>query len=353
MSTFYFYYVSVLALGIALAAGLAVLFRMPSAPERPWSSPVPPARPRVAAAGPAVPDDHGASEHLTRGDVTPDSILRCTIQTSGHDPDFFDGRVGSYRAGQFIRILMQNDESDDPEEYWHSWDVPWSKLVEVILRVRTTPVVATNIRQPDGTFRRKGLYHQTRLYRVGLGIECRLLDSDGSDLTDGEPYRWLKSNIGDGDVRFTQDTQEDTQYGDDGQDALDAYALYAKERAERVEDEHASDRVLFLSRSEVADLMAKRPTEIQAYARSQEYTDVLAKWLSDAQTRQSGIEPAHADYVRRIVDLSLAGVILYRFCEMFFYANFRTAGRPASEAAKAELASVVRLMVQEVRARNG
>src|ERR1051325_3542348 len=133
-----------------------------------------------------------AEEHLLKGGLKPDSTLECTIQTGGPSPDFLEGIVGSYYEEKFLRIVMQSDESDDPSGYWHSWDVPWQELVEIILRARTTPLGGTNGQQPDGTYARRGPYLQTRLYKVGRGIECRLLDPDGADMERGEPYQWLK-----------------------------------------------------------------------------------------------------------------------------------------------------------------
>ncbi|HTQ12546.1 MAG TPA: hypothetical protein VMH86_01620 [Rhizomicrobium sp.] len=280
--------------------------------------------------------------------MSPDAVLRCIIQTGGPDPDFFDGMLGSYREQQLLRILMQNDEDDDPDGYWRSWDVPWSEIVEVIRRERSTPVVGTNTRQADGTYARRGPYVQARLYKIGRGIECRLLDQDDEDMTQGRPYEWLKANIGDSGVRFSRDTQKNPQYGDDGKDELDGYALYAKERSEREVDEAAAKQALLLAPANVADLLAKRPEKVREYRSSQKFKDDLARRFSNVREKQGGIEPAHVEYVNRVIDLALAGAIPYRYCSMFFYANFGTSGFPASAELKADLAGVVRLMLQSL-----
>jgi hypothetical protein len=293
------------------------------------------------------PDQHEASLHLTKDGSRPDAVLHCTIQTGGPTPDFLDGLVGSYHGGKFLRILMQNDEGDDPRGYWHSWDVPWSQLVEVILRARTTPQVGTNTRQPDGTYARKGLYLQTRLYKVGRGIECRLLDPDGDDMESGEPYRWLKSNILDGGVRFSEDTQENPQYGDDGEDQLDAYALHVKSREEREADEAASERAPSLSGSEIAALMAARPEKVRDYFTSQKFADSLARRIKAVSDRQGAIPQASIDHVRRVIELAFAGAVPRSYSEMFFYIHFPEFPQTSAKV-KADLVGVVRLMLQEL-----
>lgn len=289
-----------------------------------------------------------AQEHLSKDGLSPDSTLECIIQTGGPSPDFLEGIVGSYHGEKLLRIVMQNDESDDPSGYWHSWDVPWEKLVEIVLRARTTPLVGTNTRQPDGTYARRGPYLQTRLYKVGRGIECRLLDPDGADMERGEPYQWLKSNVLDRDVRFSKDTQEDPQYGDDGQDQLDGYTLNLETREEREPDEAAARRAVLLSDSEIVALMSARPEKVRSYFGSQKYTDALDRRIAAVRSRQGTIAQAELDHVRRVIELAFAGAIPRSYSEMFFYIHFPTSGTQATAKAKADLVGVVRLMLQEL-----
>jgi hypothetical protein len=295
-----------------------------------------------------APGQHGASSHLAKGGLKPDAVLRCTIQTGGPDPDFLDGLVGSYYGDKLLRILIQNDEPDDPRGYWRSWDVPWSQLVEVIQRARTSPLVLTDARQPNGTYARKGPYLQARLYKVGRGIECRLLDPDGDDMEAGGPYRWLKSNVRDSSVRFSKDTQEDPLYGDDGEDQLDGYALHLESREQRDAEEAASDRALSLSNSEIAALMAARPEKVRSYFASQKYADALSRRIAAVVSRQGPIARANLDHVRRIIQLAFAGAIPRSYSEMFFYIHFPKSGSPTSATVKADLVGVVRLMLQEL-----
>ena len=289
-----------------------------------------------------------ASSHLSKDGLRPDAVLRCMIQTGGPSPDFFDGMIGAYHSGKFLRILMQNDESDDPRGYWHFWDVPWSEIVEVILRGRTTPIVGSNIQQSDGTYARKGPYLQSRLYKIGRGIECRILNADGEDMTRRRPYEWLRANIRDDEARFSEDTQNDPQYGDDGKDELDAYAYDAKSRSERKDDETAARQALLLSPAEVTKLLAKRPDKLRNHLKSQKFKDELAGHFSRVRERHGVLEQAHVDYVRRVINLAFAGAVPYRYSGMFFYTNFHTSGFPASADLKADLSGVVRLMLQEL-----
>lgn len=349
-----YYYLLVLVATIVLAVALGILLRTPSkAVPRRIKKPVmaglvAPAR-HAMARRPVTHDDE-ARPLLEQGGVKPDSTVACIIQTGdGEQSDFLEGIVGSYRSAQLLRIVIQNDEPGDPRGYWRSWDVPWSDVVEVILRERATPEVHSNTLQPDGTYFRKGPYVQTRLYKVGKGIECRFLDRDERAMETGEPYRWLKAHLTDDGVRFSADTQQNSQYGDRAEgrnDALDAYTLHAKTRGERSVDEAASSGALSLAPRQIAELMAARPQKIRDYFASEEFSASLARRLANSRKALGGMAQAHADYTRRVIELAYAGAIPRRYAEMFFYKHFRTAGGGATEMTKGELAGVLRLMLQ-------
>ena len=302
--------------------------------------------PRTYAANSQV--DSSAASYLRKDGTSPNAALHCVIQTGdGDNADFLDGYVGTFRSGKFLRFVMQNDERDDNGTYgWHSWDVPWSRLVEVILRDRSTPQVLTDARQPDGTYARKGPYLQTRIYTMGRGIECRLLDADYREVRKGEPFRWLKSNANDGNVRFSEDTQEEPQYGD-APDCLDGYALDMKVHDERATDEAASEGALSLAGKRIAELLAKRSSAIRVRYGSEEFAATLKRRLSNARDKQRDITDDQIGYTRRLIDLVYAGAVPWRYAEMFFFIHFPKRPRGSKEV-KEQLKGVVRLMVQPV-----
>jgi hypothetical protein len=295
-----------------------------------------------------LPKERAAAEYFAKGELPPDSVLRCTIQTGdGDNADFLDGYVGAFRREKFLRFVMQNDERDDDGTYgWHSWDVPWTRLVEVILRERTSPQVLTDARQPDGTFACKGPYLQTRLYTMGRGIECRLLDADYREMDRGAPFKWLKSNVNDGDARFSEDTQEEPQYGD-APDCLDGYALDMQAREDRLTDEAASKDALSLSDKQTADLLAKRPSAVRDRYGSEDFAATLARRLSNARDKQKDITDDQITYTRRVISLVYAGAVPRRYAEMFYFVHFSKRPR-ASKEVKEQLKGVVRLMIQPV-----
>lgn len=306
-------------------------------------------------------DEHGAASHFEKDGKRPDSILRCTIQTGDNtSADFLDGLVGAYREGRFLRILMQNDESDDPRGYWHSWDVPWSQLVQIILRKRSTPTVHTDTRQPDGTYARQGPYLQTRLYKIGRGMECRLLDRD--DPGSAAPFEWLKSNITDSEIRFAKDTQEDALYGDTLAkvvgDSLDGYVLRLKARAERAEDEEFSRNALTLADSELAELRAAGPKEFptrsfkplkdhELNAAPNDLASFIGefdRWYAELVGEQaSTVSPTFREYGKTVVERLLLGAIKSRYFGIFFYDHFPT-DLAADGVTKAKLLQVVSWM---------
>lgn len=347
-------------IGLVVLVAVVLLLRRSKSPEvsgesQPLRNTALPTAPRSPATIAAF-DEHGAASHFEKDGKRPDSILRCTIQTGDNDSaDFLDGLVGAYREDRFLRILMQNDESDDPRGYWHSWDVPWSELVQVILRKRSTPTVGTDIRQPDGTYARKGPYLQTRLYKVGRGMECRLLDRDDSD--SAAHFEWLKANISDPEIRFAKDTQEDALYGDTLAkvvgDSLDEYALRLKARAGRAEDEAFSHRALAISGLELAELRASAPKDFNCKVLGEpryEPKDIASilgdfdRWYATLVEEPSEtVSAAQRDYAKTVIERMLLGLIKPRYCGIFFYDHFPKS-LATTGAAKAKLLQVVRWM---------
>ncbi len=164
----------------------------------------------------------------------------------------------------------------------------------------------------------------------------------------GAPYQWLKSNVLDGGVRFSKDTQGNPQYGDDGEDQLDEYALHLESREKRETDEVAAKRAAALSSNEISALMAARPEKVRTHFASQKYSDALARRIEAIRNRQGSITQTHIDHVRLVIELAFAGAISRSYSEMFFYVYFPKSEASTSAKVKADLVGVVRLMLQEL-----
>lgn len=307
-------------------------------------------------------NEHGAAQHFERDGKHPDSILRCTLQSGdGSNADFLDCAIGLYRNDRVLRILMQNDEPDDPSDYWLCCgDVPWSELLQVILRTRTTPTVQMDIPQPDGTYGFKGPYLQTRLYMAGVGSVYRFLGRD--DPGSAAPFEWLKANIDDPEIRFTEDTQENALFGDNTykvvSDSLTEYAMAIKMRSERADDAEFSKRALSLPDHELAALRAAAPKEFSrrnfnplkdsglndAPKDFASFIDEFDRWYVElvgegAET----VSPALRTYAKTVVERLALGAIRSRYFGIFFYGHFPP--EPQSDGAtKAKLLQVVRWM---------
>ena len=354
MDSFAFFVLSLVVLALLGAALYLLLFAKSGSAQR---SVIVPALPsidramRYAAVKPVTPD-HEARSLLEKNGVHPDSTIPCVIQTSdGDQADFLQGILASYHSTEILRVVIQIDEQGDPRGYWRSWDIPWSKIVEIVLRQRTTPQVHTNTLQPNGTYGREGKYAQARLYEVGKGIACRFLDREPREMEEGKPYRWLQKYVLDTAVRFSSDTQEDSLYGDrarGGDDSMDGYALHAKARDEREQDERASAHAMGLTPAQIQTLMASRPAAVRERIAAPKFAKELEDSFANAESNHGHIALAHKQYVRKVIDLTYAGTIPRRFAGVIFYSHFKSTGAQASESAKGNLFRIIRLMAQEL-----
>jgi hypothetical protein len=264
---------------------------------------------------------HDAEKHLLAGGVKPDSVLSCTYD-SGLD-GYYEMLLGAYREGRFLRVVMQNDSEDVRlhNDYWRHWDMPWTQLVQVIRRERTTPPARSRIRQPDQTYELAGEYFQARVYSVFRGasfLRLLALDPRSSD----EPYRWLRSHIQDAGLRFAEDEQDDPLYGD-ADDMLQRYVLEVETREEREQHEAASRKALSLSAEERAALKAKCPERIRKHLDSTDYSRDLAKYIDSVRDANgNSLAGVYTNYAKAIVELTMIGAIPSNFYSLFFYENF-------------------------------
>jgi hypothetical protein len=282
-----------------------------------------------------------ALKELSRDGTQPDSILSCTIQTGGDGDmvEYDDFYVGAFREPKFLRFVMRDWENrfdTDERHLLTSWDVPFSRIVAVILRERTAPGYPLKSPAPDGSWYWREPYYQTRVYIVDQGIQCRLLDSANPE--SDEPYRWLRANVHDPAIRFYQDSQDSPTYGDGavGRDFMDQYANRLTDRSEAQQDLVDAARAAALQPAEVRELLKSGSTRIRDYVSSKEYDEHLYEWVRSPNARSPvPFAEQQITAAERIADLVLAGVIKRRYYAIAAYDYFaNVSGSTSRESEK-------------------
>lgn len=264
---------------------------------------------------------------LSEDGLQPDAVLRCTVQSGGDGSaaEFTDILVGAFREGRFLRFVMRRDDEEDydPETDLHSWDVPFDRIFAVILRERTSPGFPFKTPRPDGSYWTTEPYYQTRLYTVGRGMECRLLDA--ASPRSRVPFDWVQANLSDPEIRFASDSQDDALYGDTAGtvDRLDEYVNRLKTRSQMKEHQALAREAVTVSDARLRALVAASPEGIRTYLGSPENAHDLDRWIAHlTEKHEITFSPAQLAYVQRVTELVLVGTIPASYYGVFFYDNF-------------------------------
>lgn len=343
----------------------------PSPPVAKAPSPQPLWPPSRAAPGSADAIwETGARALMLKDGRMPDAILHCIVQAGGGDSPascFDDIYLGAFRADKFLRLVVRDrDELDyDPAEHLHAWDVPFSEIFAIVCRERTKPgyprELGFRVAELEGTGLSHAPYFQTRIYKVGSGMECRLLDQHDPRST--RPFEWLKENVTNSDARFCTDTEDNPTYGDTlfkvVGDSLDEYALALKSTSEAAKDREASREALNLTDAQLRTL---RSAAAQMKFPARHYNSLKDTGLNDASENLAGyvaefdrwyaelvgdspeaVPREFRNYGRALVERLVLGQIAPRYYAILFYDNFPA--KPASDgAAKAKVLQIVRWM---------